>query len=146
MSGAESCWEGPFGRHSLPCPAGRLTRWSLRAWDLQSRQWLSKFGGGLGPIARGDSRIPRSGSRSLGQPLARWPFLLSPFAPRCVMEGAPSPAVLKVQIGTGGRGKAGGVKFANSLAEAKPLIPQLMALTIKGYKVRKVLVGAMSWG
>ena len=56
------------------------------------------------------------------------------------LEGAPFPAVLKVQIGTGGRGKAGGVKFANSLEEAKPLIPQLMALTIKGYKVRKVLV------
>ena len=56
------------------------------------------------------------------------------------LEGAPFPAVLKVQIGTGGRGKAGGVKFANTLEEAKPLVPQLMALTIKGYKVRKVLV------
>src|SRR3972149_3997647 len=108
MSGAESCLEGPFGRHSLPCPAGRLTRWSLRAWDLQSRQWLSKFGGGLGPIARGDSRIPRSGSR-FGARKGRV------VTPPEELEGAPFPAVLKVQIGTGGRGKAGGVKFANSL-------------------------------
>jgi succinyl-CoA synthetase beta subunit len=56
------------------------------------------------------------------------------------LEGAPFPAVLKVQVGTGGRGKAGGVKFADNIEQARPLVPQLMALTIKGFKVRKVLV------
>ena len=56
------------------------------------------------------------------------------------LDGAPFPAVLKVQIGTGGRGKAGGVKFAETIDEARALVPQLMALTIKGFKVRKVLV------
>ena len=56
------------------------------------------------------------------------------------LEGTTYPAVLKVQVGVGGRGKAGGVKFANSIEEARTLVPELMALTIKGYKVRKVLV------
>lgn len=50
------------------------------------------------------------------------------------------PAVLKVQIGVGGRGKAGGVKFADTLEEARARIAELLQLTIKGFKVKKVLV------
>ena len=50
------------------------------------------------------------------------------------------PAVLKVQIGVGGRGKAGGVKFANSLEEARGLIAEMLKLEIKGFRVKKVLV------
>jgi succinyl-CoA synthetase beta subunit len=56
------------------------------------------------------------------------------------LEGVTFPAVLKVQVGVGGRGKAGGVKFADNMEEARRLVPELMALTIKGFKVRKVLV------
>lgn len=50
------------------------------------------------------------------------------------------PAVVKVQIGVGGRGKAGGVKFASSLEEARTLIAEMLKLEIKGFAVKKVLV------
>jgi succinyl-CoA synthetase beta subunit len=48
--------------------------------------------------------------------------------------------VLKAQVLTGGRGKAGGVKLANSPEEALEKAREILALTIKGHPVRKVLV------
>ncbi|HWR84094.1 MAG TPA: ATP-grasp domain-containing protein [Candidatus Deferrimicrobium sp.] len=51
-----------------------------------------------------------------------------------------TPAVLKSQVLTGGRGKAGGIKVAGSPAEAKQLAQDLFKLTIKGYPVHAVLV------
>jgi succinyl-CoA synthetase beta subunit len=50
------------------------------------------------------------------------------------------PAVVKVQIGVGGRGKAGGIKFAGSLEEARGQTAEMLKLEIKGFRVRKVLV------
>jgi succinyl-CoA synthetase beta subunit len=50
------------------------------------------------------------------------------------------PVVVKAQVLTGGRGKAGGVKVAQNAAEAKTLSAQILALTIKGYPVQKVLI------
>ncbi|MCX6829173.1 MAG: ADP-forming succinate--CoA ligase subunit beta [candidate division Zixibacteria bacterium] len=50
------------------------------------------------------------------------------------------PVVLKSQVLTGGRGKAGGVKIANTPAEAGALAAQLFQLKIKGYPVEKLLV------
>jgi len=48
--------------------------------------------------------------------------------------------VVKAQVHAGGRGKAGGVKLAADAAEAKAKAEEILALTIKGYPVRKVLV------
>ena len=48
--------------------------------------------------------------------------------------------VLKAQVLTGGRGKAGGVKLANSPEEALEKAREILELTIKGHPVRKVLV------
>jgi succinyl-CoA synthetase beta subunit len=48
--------------------------------------------------------------------------------------------VLKAQVLTGGRGKAGGVKLAHSPEEALEKAKDILALTIKGFPVRKVLV------
>ena len=48
--------------------------------------------------------------------------------------------VLKAQVLTGGRGKAGGVKLAHSPEEALEKARDILALTIKGFPVRKVLV------
>ena len=52
----------------------------------------------------------------------------------------PFPWVMKAQVLVGGRGKAGGIKFANDLEEAKKIFDELMAMEIKGEKVRRVLV------
>ncbi|MEO6908879.1 MAG: ATP-grasp domain-containing protein, partial [Abditibacteriaceae bacterium] len=48
--------------------------------------------------------------------------------------------VVKAQVHTGGRGKAGGVKVANSAAEAKAAAEQILGMDIKGFTVEAVLV------
>jgi len=50
------------------------------------------------------------------------------------------PVVLKSQVLSGGRGKAGGIQFAHSEAEARDKAAALFRLTIKGYPVEKLLV------
>lgn len=50
------------------------------------------------------------------------------------------PAALKAQVLVGGRGKAGGIKFANTMEEAVALAGDLFSQTIKGSKVKYVLV------
>ncbi|GBE54814.1 MAG TPA: ADP-forming succinate--CoA ligase subunit beta [Euryarchaeota archaeon] len=48
--------------------------------------------------------------------------------------------VLKAQVRAGGRGKAGGVKFASSPEEAEKRAKELLNMKIKGLKVEKLLV------
>lgn len=50
------------------------------------------------------------------------------------------PVVLKAQVHTGGRGKAGGVKIARTIEEVKELAGNILALTIKDLPVRKLLI------
>ena len=50
------------------------------------------------------------------------------------------PVVLKSQVLTGGRMKAGGVKFADNPADAEKAAEAILALEIKGQKPRGVLV------
>jgi succinyl-CoA synthetase beta subunit len=49
--------------------------------------------------------------------------------------------VIKAQVLVGGRGKAGGVKLAGSAAEARDVAGAILGMDIKGFTVRKVLVG-----
>jgi succinyl-CoA synthetase beta subunit len=48
--------------------------------------------------------------------------------------------VIKAQVHTGGRGKAGGVKLARNAAEALDFASQILGMQIKGLTVHKVLV------
>jgi succinyl-CoA synthetase beta subunit len=48
--------------------------------------------------------------------------------------------VIKSQVLVGGRGKAGGIKVAKNLQDAEEYAAQILAMTIKGLPVRKVLV------
>ncbi|MEM4818981.1 MAG: ATP-grasp domain-containing protein, partial [Nanopusillaceae archaeon] len=50
------------------------------------------------------------------------------------------PVVLKVQVLVGGRGLAGGVKFADTPEEAREYAKALLGATIRGEKVEKLLV------
>jgi succinyl-CoA synthetase beta subunit len=50
------------------------------------------------------------------------------------------PVVVKAQVLTGGRGKAGGVKLAKSLEDAQLVANSILGMDIKGYTVEKVLV------
>jgi succinyl-CoA synthetase beta subunit len=48
--------------------------------------------------------------------------------------------VVKAQVHAGGRGKAGGVKLADTPEQAADVASRILALTIKGLKVEKVLI------
>ncbi len=50
------------------------------------------------------------------------------------------PVALKSQVLVGGRGKAGGIKFADTPKDAKKVIKEILGMEIKGEKVNKVLV------
>lgn len=52
--------------------------------------------------------------------------------------------IIKSQVLVGGRGKAGGVKLANSPDEAKDRAAEILGMDIKGLTVRKVLVDEAS--
>ncbi len=51
-----------------------------------------------------------------------------------------APVAIKSQVLVGGRGKAGGIKFANNMDEIKATIDELIGTSLKGYEVRQVLV------
>ena len=50
------------------------------------------------------------------------------------------PVVLKAQVLTGGRGKAGGVKFADNPGEALKVADEILGMEIKGEKVKHLLI------
>ena len=50
------------------------------------------------------------------------------------------PAVVKAQVLVGGRGKAGGIKFAANEAEAREALGAILGMTIRGYTVKQALV------
>ena len=50
--------------------------------------------------------------------------------------------VVKAQVKTGGRGKAGGVKVAKSVDEAVEAGARILGMDIKGHTVRRVMVAA----
>ena len=50
------------------------------------------------------------------------------------------PVVVKAQVLVGGRGKAGGVKFADNAAQLKDVTKSILGLNIKGHVTKKVMV------
>ncbi|MDP9805819.1 succinyl-CoA synthetase beta subunit [Trueperella bonasi] len=52
--------------------------------------------------------------------------------------------VVKAQVKTGGRGKAGGVKLARSAEEARDKAQDILGMDIKGHTVHRVLIAAGS--
>lgn len=61
-------------------------------------------------------------------------------AARALLDGGASAVVVKAQVRTGGRGKAGGVKLASSVDEARAHGEAILGLDIKGHVVRLVYV------
>jgi len=64
----------------------------------------------------------------------------TPDEARDIAASLGGTVVIKAQVQAGGRGKAGGVKLAHSPSEAFDRARDILALTIKGLPVRKVLV------
>ena len=54
------------------------------------------------------------------------------------------PVVVKAQVHTGGRGKAGGVKLANDMDELREHAPNILGLDIKGHVVKIIWIEVAS--
>ncbi len=75
-----------------------------------------------------------------GLPVLPGQVAASPEEARDVAASLGGTVVLKAQVQAGGRGKAGGVKLAENPEEAFEKARDILALTIKGLPVRKLLV------
>ncbi|MDP8910454.1 MAG: acetate--CoA ligase family protein, partial [Actinomycetota bacterium] len=59
---------------------------------------------------------------------------------RVAAEELGAPVVVKAQVLTGGRGKAGGIKLAHDPADAEQKAEQILGLDIRGHVVRKLWI------
>ena len=75
-----------------------------------------------------------------GMPVLPGQVAGTPEEARDIAASLGGTVVIKAQVQAGGRGKAGGVKLAHSPDEAFEKARDILALTIKGLPVRKVLV------
>jgi succinyl-CoA synthetase beta subunit len=75
-----------------------------------------------------------------GIPVTDYGFVTDPAEARKVAERIGGPVVIKSQVLTGGRMKAGGVKFADTPEEAEAHARDVLALEINGHMPRGVLV------
>lgn len=75
-----------------------------------------------------------------GIPVPNGKVAATPEEAKTIAEALGGRVVVKSQVLTGGRGKAGGIKLASSPSEAEQLAKQILAMTIKDLPVRKVLV------
>ena len=75
-----------------------------------------------------------------GLPVTPGQVAATPEEAREIAASIGGTVVIKAQVQVGGRGKAGGVKLANDPDEAFEHARDILALVIKGFPVRKVLV------
>ncbi len=76
-----------------------------------------------------------------GVPVLRGVTAVTPAEARAAAESLGTPVVVvKAQVKTGGRGKAGGVKVAKSPDEAEARAGEILGLDIKGHVVETVMI------
>jgi succinyl-CoA synthetase beta subunit len=78
--------------------------------------------------------------RRAGIPVTQFGFAKTPEEARAAAEEIDGPVVIKSQVLTGGRMKAGGVQFADSADDAERHARHVLALEINGHMPRGVLV------
>lgn len=78
--------------------------------------------------------------KSVGIPVPRGEIASNPIEARRIAEELGRPVVLKAQVWTTGRMKAGGIMFASSPSEAEECARIIFGAEIKGFKVERVLV------
>ncbi|MFL5940481.1 MAG: ADP-forming succinate--CoA ligase subunit beta [Gaiellaceae bacterium] len=82
--------------------------------------------------------------RRFGIPTSEGRLATTSAEARTAAEELGGQVVVKAQVLTGGRGKAGGVKLANDPADAEQKAEQILGLDIRGHVVRKVWVESAS--
>jgi succinyl-CoA synthetase beta subunit len=75
-----------------------------------------------------------------GVPVPRGRVAADPAAARSVAAELGGPVVVKAQVKTGGRGKAGGVRVVATADDAEQAADDILGMDIKGHTVHRVLV------
>jgi succinyl-CoA synthetase beta subunit len=103
-------------------------------FEHQAKELFAAYGV---PVPAGKIAHTPAKARAIAEEFAtREPRPTRPDLP----PGGTSRVVVKAQVKTGGRGKAGGVKLADSPADAEDKAGQILGMDIKGHTVHKVLV------
>jgi succinyl-CoA synthetase beta subunit len=79
-----------------------------------------------------------------GVPVTKGRVATTAAEARAAAEEIGGPVVVKAQVKTGGRGKAGGVKLADDPADAEAKAAAILGMDIKGHTVHRVLVAEAS--
>ena len=78
--------------------------------------------------------------RRFGIPVSEGRLATTPEEARAAAEELGGPVVVKAQVLTGGRGKAGGVKLADDPDDARAKADDILGLDINGHVVRKLWI------
>jgi succinyl-CoA synthetase beta subunit len=78
--------------------------------------------------------------RRFGIPVSEGRLATDPAAARRAAEELAGPVVVKAQVLTGGRGKAGGIKVAETPDEAEARAADILGLDIRGHVVKKLWI------
>ena len=78
--------------------------------------------------------------RRVGIPVSDGGLATTPEEARAAAEELGGPVVVKAQVLTGGRGKAGGIKLAADPAEAEERAREILGLDIRGHVVRRLWI------
>jgi succinyl-CoA synthetase beta subunit len=82
--------------------------------------------------------------RRFGIPVSEGRFATSAAEARAAAEELDGQVVVKAQVLTGGRGKAGGIKLADDPADAEGKANEILGLDIRGHVVRKLWIESAS--
>jgi succinyl-CoA synthetase beta subunit len=82
--------------------------------------------------------------RRYGIPVSEGRLATSPKEARAAAQELGGTVVVKAQVLTGGRGKAGGIKLAATPDEAQARAGEILGLDIRGHTVQKIWVEAAS--
>ncbi len=78
--------------------------------------------------------------RAAGVPIPSGDIATTPDEAEAIATRYGTAVMVKAQVHAGGRGKAGGVKFCKTPADAKARASEILGMQIKGLTVEKVLV------
>jgi succinyl-CoA synthetase beta subunit len=76
----------------------------------------------------------------VGIPVSEGRLVTSPTEARAAAEELAAPVVVKAQVLTGGRGKAGGIKLADTPDEAEARAAEILGLDIRGHVVSRLWI------
>ena len=78
--------------------------------------------------------------RTAGVPIPPGEIATTPEQAEAIAQRYGTAVMVKAQVHAGGRGKAGGVKFCKTPADAKQKASDILGMDIKGLTVEQVLV------